>query len=78
VKIRLAGLALLIVAALAAHRLYYLVHSLPYDRTGPAHMILAAIAFMSASVGMAMLTLGPGLFRPASKPGERTDSNLRD
>lgn len=67
-KIRIPGLLLLGICALAAWRLHQLVVAPP--RHGPTgfEFLLGALAFLSASAGAALTALGRGLFAPVPTP----------
>lgn len=61
--VRVAGLALLATAWMEGHALDRLVTD-PIAARGPGALLLAALLFVSASLGMALTIVGPGLWKP--------------
>jgi hypothetical protein len=68
VKIRLEGLALLAVCALALHRFYMLRHGIPFHQFSPNELVLSMVVVLTAFAGAAMTVVGPPLFRPYEWP----------
>lgn len=64
VKIRLEGVALLILCALALYRLHGVAMGLRPDAVTPGEMALGFVAVMAGMAGAAMVVLGRPLFRP--------------
>lgn len=62
IVIRLTGLSFLPVGALAIHTLYRLVHAGPFHDSTAAELGLAAVGFISFSLGSLLLALGAHIF----------------
>jgi len=59
---------LLAICVFAIDRIYVSVHALPAHQPAPFEMILGLIAVVSGMAGVAMLAIGPALFRPYEWP----------
>jgi hypothetical protein len=67
-KIRLEGVALLALCALALHRIYLLVHGVPVHQATPVELALGVVAVVTGVIGAVMLAVGPPLFRHYAWP----------
>lgn len=67
-KVRLEGIALLAICALALQRLHMLVHDAPWHQASPAELALGLVAAVAGLCGAACLAIGPALFRPYAWP----------
>lgn len=74
--IRLVGLALLGICAVACLRLDRMVHQPPRHDASPLEGLVAALAYLSFSAGWALALVGPALFRLVPLP-KRSWVNLR-
>ncbi|MHA6769867.1 hypothetical protein [Sphingobium ummariense] len=64
IGLRLAGLTLLLATAADGRLLHHLVSLNATSGITPLELLLAALAFLSASAGMAMLLMGGRLWQP--------------
>jgi hypothetical protein len=67
-KVRLEGMALLAICALALQRLHMLVHNVPLHQASPTELVLGLVAALTGLCGAACLAIGPALFRPYAWP----------
>jgi hypothetical protein len=66
--LRLAGLVLLGVCAVACFRLGRSIHQLPRHDASPLEGLAAALTYLSFSAGWALTLIGPALFRLVPMP----------
>ncbi|MBW8752978.1 MAG: hypothetical protein JF595_02325 [Sphingomonadales bacterium] len=66
--LRAAGLGLLYFCTVLARPLYRLVNQPPPHQATPAEFALAAVIFVCLTSGLALLFVGPGLFRLVPRP----------
>src|SRR5690349_7175260 len=63
IGLRVGGIVLLILARVQAWRLHHIVQMNFSGQATPLLILLAAMTFLSASIGCALLFVGPGLWR---------------
>jgi hypothetical protein len=63
VRIRLLGSLLLALCAVALHRIFILVHTLPHHEPAALELGLGLLAVLTGVAGAASFVLGPSLFR---------------
>jgi hypothetical protein len=76
IGLRFLGLCLLRLCAAAVAFLSRLIHQSPLHAVRPIEMLIAAVVFLSWSLGCALLFQGPELFRLADLPARHWRSPL--
>lgn len=77
IGLRVGGIVLLILARVQAWRLHHIVQMNFSGQATPLQILLAAMTFLSASIGCALLFVGPGLWRRV-RVSERWARRLSD
>ena len=72
-KVRLEGIALLALCALALQRLHMLVHGAPWHQASLPELALGLVAAVTGLCGAACLVVGPALFRAYAWPPPDAD-----
>lgn len=72
-RIRLQGVMLLALCALALHRIYVLVHVPPWHQASPSELALGLVAVIAGVCGAACFAVGPALFRSYAWPPPDSD-----
>jgi hypothetical protein len=72
-KVRLEGIALLVLCMVALQRLQLLVHAAPRLPASPTELALGLVAALTGLCGATFLAIGPALFRPYAWPPSDAD-----
>jgi hypothetical protein len=66
--VRLGGIGLIALCAVALQRLHMLVHAVPWHQASVTELALGVVAAITGLCGAACLAIGSALFRPYAWP----------